>query len=595
MRPTVDERLAAGKQRYNGSVIRRALFPSIVVVLLAGSIAAASQRPVVPPSGAELHRDVSALAAPEMEGRASGTAGGDLAARYLADRLAAMGLKPGGEAGSFFQSFIVASGVAVAPESLLERLGAERRPLELGRDWTPHGGSLAADIRGEIVFVGHGVVAADRGWDDYAGVDVQDKIALALEGSPSHLTDLRSSRLDKLVAARRHGARALLIVSDALPSIRATAAAVRLVSGTISLVAADRLLKPLGRTIAQLRAALAGSRAPSGFGTGVEARMRVSLAREDRRAANVIGILPGTDPERASEVVVLGAHYDHLGRVDGAVHPGADDNASGTAVVLGLARSFSMSGGTPRTLVFALFGGEEAGLLGSTHYVRRPTLPMERTIAMLNFDMVGRMRDRRLNVGYVGSGSGFRDVVTAAAADSLNLVLHDALLVPSDHMSFYGAGTPVLYFLTDPHDDHHTPRDTADKINVAGMTEVAGFAARVVAGLGGEMRPTYVKLSPPASTSQGGGASGSAFLGVSVDAHLEADGLRLASVLPDTAAARAGLKSGDVIVRLGDQPINRFEDLTKMLERKQPGDTLLVLYLRDGEDHVASATLGARP
>jgi hypothetical protein len=591
----VDDGGGLGNRRYNGQVSRRALLLPLVVLLFAGSVVAASRAAVVPPGAAELFQHVSALTAPEMEGRASGSAGGDRAARYIADRLAATGLAPGGDTGTFFQSFVVSTPTAVAPGTTLERRGPEQR-LELGRDWTPHGGSLAAEVSGEIVFVGYGVVAADRGWDDYAGVSVRDKIALALEGAPGHLGDVPPPRLEKLIAARRHGARALLLVGDGLPPLGTTAAAVRLVSGAITATAADLLLEPSGKTTAQLRAALADSRAPVSFATGVELRMRVNFTREDRRAANVIGLLPGTDPGRASEALVVGAHYDHLGRAGGAVHPGADDNASGTALVLGLARALAAAGGTPRTVVFALFGGEEAGLLGSAHYVRHPTVPIDRTIAMLNFDMVGRMRDRRLNVGGVQSGTGFRALLSASATgDDLKLVLHDSPFAASDHVSFYGAGAPVLFFSTDGHDDYHTPRDTADKIDAAGMAEVAALAARLVDHLGGVTRPTYVKLSPPEKNSPGSGASGSTFLGVSADARDESDGLRLASVLSDTAAARAGLRSGDVIVRLGDQLINGFDDLKRTIERKQPGDAVLVLYLRDGEDHVTSATLGARP
>jgi len=539
---------------------------------------------------------VSALTAPEMEGRAAGTAGNDRAARYIADRLAAAGLTPAGDGGSLFQSFVVAGGARVGSASALERLGSTPRALEVGRDWTPHGGSLAAEVSGEIVFVGYGVAAADRGWDDYAGVAVRDKIALALDGAPGPLGDLRPSRLDKLIAARRHGARALLIVGDALPSLGATTPAVRLVSGAITRAAADLLLAPSGKTTAQLAATLAGARAPVSFATGAHARLRVALEHEDRRTANVIAIMRGTDPARAGEAVVLGAHYDHLGRVGGVVHPGADDNASGTALVLGLARALATAGGAPRTLVFALFSGEEAGLLGSTHYVRHPAVAIDRTVAMLNFDMVGRLRDRQLNVSGVESGTGLRAVVTeAAVTDRLELALHDTPFAPSDQTPFYEAGAPVLFFTTGGHDDYHTPRDTADRINAAGMAEIADLAARIVARLVADPRPAYVTLSRPSPERRAGGPPGSAFLGISADAGGEADGLRVASVLSETAAARAGFERGDVIVRLGDVVINSFDDLKRLLASKRPGETVGILYLRDGEDRLVSVTLGARP
>jgi Zn-dependent M28 family amino/carboxypeptidase len=217
----------------------------------------------------------------------------------------------------------------------------------------------------------------------------------------------------------------------------------------------------------------------------------VHLDREERRTANVIGILPGSDPARASEVVVLGAHYDHLGRAGGVVHPGADDNASGTAVVLGVALALAAAGGMARTLVVVFFSGEEIGLLGSAHYVKHPPLPIERTAAMLNFDMVGRMRNDRLNVGGVESGGGLRALVErVTSGDRLDLVL--AIPVRSVRPRLvYAAGVPVLFFHTGGHDGYHAPGDTADKITPRGWLGRPGLrpdAPRGVA-LGGEARP----------------------------------------------------------------------------------------------------------
>jgi aminopeptidase YwaD len=263
--------------------------------------------------------------------------------------------------------------------------------------------------------------------------------------------------------------------------------------------------------------------------------------------------------------------------------------------VLGLARAFAVAGGTPRTLIFILFAGEEEGLLGSAHYVRHPSVALDRTVAMLNFDMVGRLRDHRLHVAGVESGAGLRALVTSVAGGTgLDLSLGDTPFAPSDHTSFYEGGTPVLFFHTEGHDDYHTPRDTADKINAAGMAQIADIAGRVVERLGGEPRPAYVKLARPAApVPRRSGAAGSAFLGVAVNPGPGSDGVKLASVLPDTAAARAGLKDGDVIIRMGDTAVNSLEDIRQTLSTRKPGDAISVLYLRDGDDHRVTATLGA--
>ena len=539
---------------------------------------------------------VEALTAPEMDGRRTGTPGGDLAARRIAEWLAAAGLTAGNGRESFFQSFVVAPGARVSAGATLQPAGGAPT-MQVGRDWTPHGGSLRQRVAGEVAFVGYGIRAPDGTYDDWAGVDLRGRIALALDGAPPHLTGLRTSRLEKVIAARRAGATALLVVADRLPSLAATGAAVRLVSGTISPAAADGLLAPAGTTTARLATTIAESRAPASFVSAGRAEIGVALEAADRRGVNVLGVLPGAAPDRAGEAVVIGAHYDHLGVVGGALYPGADDNASGTAVVMGLARAFAAAGPRDRTLVFALFGGEEIGLLGSGHYVREPIVPLAQTVAMLNFDMVGRLRDGTLTVGGVESGTGLRPIVgDAARALGLNATLRDLPFAPSDHSRFYDAGAPVLFFHTGTHADYHRPGDTSDKIDAGGLAQIAALGARVVEGLATGDRAKYVALARPASRAGGRRAAGAApvFLGVATDGHAEADGVRLTQVVPDSAAARAGLREGDVLVRLGDRVVDGFEDLVTTLRRHQRGDQVRILYLRDGLDQETSATLDAR-
>jgi len=577
-------------------VIRRSI-TLLSVLLLLVSVAAA--RPaLVPPGATELQATAGTLTGPGMDGRRSGTPGGDLAAHQLAAWLKATGLQPGGEGESFLQSFVIAEGARIAPGATLRALGAGARAFEIGRDWTPHGGSLRETVEGEVVFVGYGVSAPAVGYDDWAAVDARGRIAIALEGAPPHLAGVGATRLEKLIAARRAGAGALLIVADRLPALAATATAVRLVSGALTPAAADTLLAPTGTTTARLAQAIAQRKAPASRATGVRAELRVALEAADRTAVNVIGVLPGRDPARVGEAIVIGAHYDHLGVVGGALYPGADDNASGTAVVVGLARAFAAAGPLDRTLVFALFGAEEIGLVGSRHYVRRPAVPIERTVAMLNFDMVGRLGDARLTVGGVDSGRGLRAVVAdAARALALGVTLRDSPFGPSDHSRFYDAGAPVLFFHTGSHADYHRPGDTADKLDTAGMARVAALGARVAERLAGGDRPAYVALTRPPTRARGAREAGAppVFFGVGSDGRAEADGLRLTRIVPDSAAARAGLQEGDVLVRFGEHGVQGFEDLIAALRTHNRGDEVRVLYLRDGLEHDTAATLDARP
>ena len=570
----------------------------IVALLLTASLAlgaagAAARAAVVAPTAERLAESVSALTAPEMEGRRSGTAGGDRAARQIAEWLAAAGLRPGGDAGSFIQTFVLETSQRPGPGSSLELSGPTPRRLELGRDWIPHGGSLAGEVGADVVFVGYGADLPDVGYDDYAAVDVRGKIALVLDGTPPHLAGARASRLDKLIAAKRRGAAALLLAGGEIPSPDKTAVQVGLVSGALTREAADAVLSAAGRTTVDAANALSAAHAPASFATGARLRIRVDQVSDEVRAANVVGILPGTEPTLAGEAVVIGAHYDHLGRVDGVVYPGADDNASGTAVVLGLARAFAAAGGTGRTLVFALFGAEELGLIGSRHYVGRPAVPLNRTVAMVNFDMVGRMQGGRLNVGGGDSGNGLRAIVgDAAQKEGITLEIEGSPHGPSDHSRFYEAGLPVLFFYTSGHGDYHRPTDTADRIDAAGMARVAAVGMRVIERLASDSRPVYAKVPRPVRRQNG--APGGALLGILALPRPGADGLRLSSVMPGTAAEQAGLREGDVIVRFAGIAVDGLEDLRNLVRDRRPGDTVSVLYLRNGEAHATSATLGPR-
>jgi hypothetical protein len=557
-------------------------FLAALALVLTSSVAL-GRAPLATPPAAELQTTVETLTQAEMNGRRSGTVGAERAAARLAQSLADAGLRPGGDAGTFLQSFALATGRKLGAANALD---VDGRRLAVGTDWMPHGGSRAAETRGDVVFLGYGVTAP--GWDDWA-TDLRGKIVVVLDRVPSRFAAHPTSRLDKVIRARQHGAAALLIVSDTLPTLDVTAAVVDLVSGVVTPAAADALVAP--RTIAELARDIETATAPVRRDMRAAARIRVDILHDEVRATNVIGVLPGTDPAVAGDAVVLGAHYDHLGESGGAVYHGADDNASGTAVVVGLARAFAAAGGTARTLVVALFGAEELGLVGSGHYVRHPAWPLERTIAMLNFDMVGRMRDGKLTIGGADTGDRLRRVVTDALA-SVTGVTADVRGAPhsaSDHSRFYAAGMPVLFFHTGVHTDYHRPSDTAEKLNADGMARVAALAARVVEQLSAGDRPVFARVTPPARRPRG--SAGGTFLGVGGDGRTPGDGVRLAHVVPGSAAERAGLRDGDVLVRVAGHPVNTFEELRNTIRARQPGDVIRLVYLRDGRDHVTSATL----
>jgi hypothetical protein len=558
-------------------VRRRSVVVVLVVALLVSTVGFAADGPLVGPGAKALAESVGALTTPAMNGRRSGTEGGERAAALIAGWLRGAGLQPGGDNGSFLQSFVLSSGTRLAPQNWLDSNGAV---FAVSTDWMPHGGSADGEVAAEVVFVGYGISAPDQSYDDYAGVDVNGRIALALAGAPDRLGG-RVPRVEKLVAAREHGARALLLVDDPLPELSATSTSSPLPSASVRPAVANALL-PGGETVAAL------SVRPRSFTTGHRARIRIALERVDVRAANVIGILPGRDPALAAETVVVGAHYDHLGLVGGAMYHGADDNASGTAVVAGLARAFAAAGGAPRTLVFALFGAEELGLVGSGHYVQHPSRPLAGTVGMVNFDMVGRLRDQ-LTVGGMDSATGLRDIVHAAAnGERLAATLRGSPFSPSDHMRFYRAGVPVLFFHTGTHEDYHRPTDTPDKLDVAGMARIAAVGAQVIARLAAAPRAVYAVVPPPARNRRAG-----AFLGV--QGGSDVDGARLVSIVPGTAADRAGLREGDVVIRLAGTRLASFDDLRAALRDRKVGERVDLVFVRNGEQRSVTATLDAAP
>jgi hypothetical protein len=590
---------------------------ALVLAVLAASVAITrAAAPSLPPVEWLLDH-IRVLASPEMEGRASGSPGADRASRYLVQQFAAAGLQPGGDEGTFLQGFEVPTGTRLGPDNALSVAGD---PLVLGRDFTPLTVSADGEAVGEVVFAGYGITAPELGYDDYASVEVRDRIVLILTGeprgrdpaSPFRRPDAYhyAERRHKIINAREHGARAVLLVHhpavgrDELPTLGGISQPWGILALAVTRPVAERILAPHGTGLAELAERIDRTLQPaSRVVAGVPLRIRVSLVRERGRTANVVGMLPGTDPRLRGEAIVIGAHYDHLGRGGegslapdevGAVHPGADDNASGVAAVLGLARAFAAVGRTPRTLVFVAFAGEEMGLLGSSHFVRHPP-PGLRIVLMVNLDMVGRLRDGRLYVGGVDSGRGLREaLLDAARGTGLQLELRGDPFAPSDHTAFYPAGIPVLFFFTGAHADYHRPSDTWDKINAPGLHLVTGLVGRVVAALAAApTAPAWVRVEAPALRERGAGYG--PYFGILPDfGELPVPGVRITGVRPGSPAARAGLTAGDIIVRFAGVTVRTLDDLTFALRSRRPGDRVEVVFVRGGGEQRVEAVLEER-
>ena len=324
---------------------------------------------------------------------------------------------------------------------------------------------------------------------------------------------------------------------------------------------------------------------------------------------NVVGILPGHDPVLRNQTVILGAHYDHLGHggfgsldpdSTGLVHNGADDNASGAAALIQVAARLAASP-PARTVVFIAFSGEELGLLGSAYYVKQPIYPLAGTLAMVNLDMVGRLRNGRLIVYGARSAKEF-----PALLDSLNWYAGFDLKAqgdgygPSDHSSFYAAKKPVLHLFTDLHEDYHRTTDDWQKVNYDGLKRVADFSLGLVTALANRTRPlSFVDLPadaapPPAITTQPLVPGYGAYLGTVPDMTGSPGGVRLVGVRAGSPAEKAGLRGDDIITRIGSKETPDLQAMTDALRSHKPGEIVEIVVRRGAALTTLRATLGVR-
>ncbi|MEP7121041.1 MAG: M20/M25/M40 family metallo-hydrolase [Byssovorax sp.] len=559
-----------------------------------------------PAGSARIAADITYLASPELAGRGTGEPGAVLARDFLVKRFTDLGLAAAGsvDGASFTQE-------------LTARVGAASKPPEL--TVTPvHGkpsavdpaaarvadGSASGTASVVAVFVGHGIAAVAAGWDDYAGVDLAGKIAVILDGVPlpiapgvnpatlaaSPLRDFGAVRY-KIRTAREHHASGVLLVSRGpLPDASADASSMG-IPAVVTTVTAVNALFP------RLKLADKSVWAPTKSGKPIPLGVTVTLTTRvdpvEAPAWNVAAILRArTGSPHAGEYVVVGAHYDHLGhggqfsRTPGshAVHPGADDNASGTALLLETARRLHALPRAPeRNVLFLAFGAEEIGTIGSRYWVDHPTVPLASVTAMINADMVGRLRDDHLLVDGTGTAAPWPDLARAANGKlGLDLALGVEGFGASDHTSFTQARIPVAFLFTGVHDDYHQPTDTADKINSVGEERVTTFAARLALSV--TQRPDrLVFVDAPADPHRGTMSGGfKVSLGTIPDYAFTGVGVRLSGVRPDAPAERGGIKAGDVIVKVGPHAITNIHDYMFALGDLDAGRAITVEVERAG-------------
>ncbi len=572
---------------------------------------------------------VETLASDKFDGRLTGSPGERLAGDFLITELKRIGAKPLPGLSDFRVPFTFTAGSKDGGSTVtLTPAGGAQQTFAAPANALALSFSDTAEAGGAVVFAGYGLVVPDSqnfGYDSYTGLDVKDKVVIVLRYFPEDADQQTRSILAryadlryKAQAARQRGAKAMLVVTgprspnagNTVPMGFDTAiAGSGIAAASISGEAANAIFTAAGKSLEVVQKELdSGNPHVAGFAIpNLTVAVNAKVLRQQQTGNNVLAYLPATTPVTGvpHPWVAVGAHYDHLGHGTtggslaakedaGQIHHGADDNASGSATVLGVAEALSQQP-RRRHLLVGFWSGEELGLLGSNAFVTKPPMPLDQIAAYLNFDMVGRVQDNKLTVQATGTSAMWPKLLEQAnVAAGFDLVLQEDPYQPTDVGSFNQASVACLTFFTGAHVDYHKPSDTADKINYEDLDRVAELATAIVKRLmDADQTPQFTKVEQKTET--GGGRAGlRLFTGTIPDYAGDVKGLLLGGVIGGGPAEQAGLQKGDVIVEIAGQSITNIYDYTYALELLKIGQPAKVIYLRGGEKKETTLTPAAR-
>ena len=525
--------------------------------------------------------DIKYLASPELRGRHTGSPELAKAAAWLEKHYQKLGIKPAGK--NYLQSFPVTTDAALGKGNRFQFTDNGRTTSLPTGDFVPLNFSETGPLAGSVVFAGYGITAPEYSYDDYAGLDVKGKIVLVLRHEPQEndsasvfegktLTQ-HAQFASKATNAKLHGATGVILVADRanhpgaadeLEKFGVTVGPTNARIGFVQVKEAriEKWFTDAGKSLDTIQSGIDKDLKPQSFAFPDTIRVTANLdvQRAVKNVDNVAAYLPGD----TDEYVIIGAHYDHLGlggqyslapSLTGTIHPGADDNASGTAGVMELARYFATQPRHKRGILFLHFAGEEQGLLGSAWYADHPILPLAKAVTMINLDMIGRMRDNKLYIGGAASGSTLKSMLEKVIPASGLKVDYSGGTSEgsSDHTSFTSHSVPALFFFSGLHGDYHKPSDTWDKIDAPAAAKLLALVATTAESLrDAPDRPDFVKLAAP-TTPHGGDSPGPVsgygpYFGSIPDFAEGIVGVKFSDVREGSPAAKAGLKGGDIMV-----------------------------------------------
>ncbi len=603
-------------------------------------------------TASDMKQHVTYLASDELEGRLTGTPGEKLATQYVADAFTKIGLQPVGDKDTWFENFDFTAGVALGKDNTLtcfdSRTQDDGIAWKVDQHWRPLSFSQTGEVpASQIVFAGYGIETPEDAMDgdgkkiepysSYAHLDVKDKWVLVLRYLPENINQNRRNELTrytslryKALTARQKGARGLIVCSGPNSKVveqlvpmgfDASLASSGIAAISVTDAVADNLLSAAEKTLKELQDKLDGGEMLGGIECkGMSVSARISIEQEKKTGRNVLGILPaGKEPNGHIAPLIVCAHVDHLGRNGGSnsrakgddvtkIHHGADDNASGVAGVLEIAQWLAEQKKQgkltlKRDIIFAAWSGEELGLLGSNYFVEDFAKMIKNDpnaklgglfAACLNMDMIGRFNKTLVLQGVGSSGIWPKEIEQRNAVTGLPITTQNDAHLPTDSTTFYLRGIPTLNAFTGAHEDYHMPSDTADKINYEKAAQIAklmGIIARSLATA--DASPDYIAMEAPKNQNARGGMR--VYLGTIPDyAQGDIKGVKLSGVSPVGPAAKAGVKAGDIIIKLGGKDIQNIYDYTYVMGDLKIGVETGITVLRESKSVEIKITPGSR-